>query len=173
MTSITIFNETEEKIIGVCSTHRDPCGGLNRLPSHQMVRWLFVFISVFVFWIPAGINIWPKWSNGAASLKTFVSFVSHLNRILTVIRHLVNVIAGFILKFQPQSKQSVRPTIKIEWNLNTIPENLNPSDIAAFEICRLSLHLPGVILCVRRKNFSRSTFGRRDQATFESWCHLS
>ena len=119
------------------------------------------------------LRMWPKWSNGAASLKTFVSFVSHLNRILTVIRHLVNVIADFILKFQPQSKQSVRPTIKIEWNLNTIPENLNSSDIAAFEICRLSLHLPGVILCVRRKNFSRSTFGRRDQATFESWCHLS
>ena len=37
MTSITIFNESEGKIIGVCTTHQDPRGGLNRLPLHT--KW--------------------------------------------------------------------------------------------------------------------------------------
>ena len=38
MTPLSIFNETEWKIIGVCCSHQEHGGQLNRLPAHQMVR---------------------------------------------------------------------------------------------------------------------------------------
>ena len=38
MTPLSIFNETEWKIIGVCCSHQEHGGQLNRLQAHQMVR---------------------------------------------------------------------------------------------------------------------------------------
>ena len=67
MTSITIFNESEGKIIGVCTTHQDPRGGLNRLPLHT--KWsdddYDYYREIFFMWpiIPRLHQISHNWTS--------------------------------------------------------------------------------------------------------------
>ena len=145
---------SEEKIIGVCTTHQDPCGGLNRLPLHT------------------------KWSDDDYDYHREIFFMAHNSQIASDYSQL-NLKANPSSKGILEDGQDFKSNRTIAFKICTCPYLLmcvrqeRPFRLRRHATCpyyqvhvqqkkswrrnRATCH---IIWCVRSKNFSGSTFGR-------------